>query len=94
MTRIAITGAAGRMGRNLVIACAENDDAALTHALESSDSPFIGNDAGAVAGIESQGVDITDTFDAELFDVLIDFTHPRLLPRNTSIYACNISVKW
>jgi len=76
MTRIAITGAAGRMGRNLVVACAENENAELTLALENSDSPFIGNDAGVVAGVESQGVNITDRFDAELFDVLIDFTHP------------------
>ena len=76
MTRIAIAGAAGRMGRNLVLACAEHDNAVLTHALEHSESPFIGNDAGVVAGIESQGVNITDQFNAEAFDVLIDFTHP------------------
>ncbi|MCP4494028.1 MAG: 4-hydroxy-tetrahydrodipicolinate reductase [Gammaproteobacteria bacterium] len=76
MTRIAITGASGRMGRNLVIACAENAQVQLTHALERPDSPFIGNDAGAVAGIEAQAVNISDTIDAEQFDVLIDFTHP------------------
>ncbi len=76
MTRIAITGTAGRMGRNLVIACAENEQVQLTQALERPDSPFIGNDAGAVAGIEVQGVNISNTIDAGQFDVLIDFTHP------------------
>ncbi|MDH5356642.1 MAG: 4-hydroxy-tetrahydrodipicolinate reductase [Gammaproteobacteria bacterium] len=76
MTRIAITGAAGRMGRNLVMACAESEHATLTHALERADSPFIGNDAGVVAGIDAQAVLITDTIDARQFDVLIDFTHP------------------
>ncbi|MCP3687456.1 MAG: 4-hydroxy-tetrahydrodipicolinate reductase [Gammaproteobacteria bacterium] len=76
MTRIAINGAAGRMGRNLVMACAESEQVQLTHAIEKSGSPFIGNDAGAVAGIEAQAVCISDSIDAQLFDILIDFTHP------------------
>jgi len=76
MTRIAIAGAAGRMGRNLVTACATSETARLTHAIERPDSPFLGNDAGVVAGIENQSVIITDRIDASQFDVLIDFTHP------------------
>ena len=48
MTRIAVIGAAGRMGRNLVQACAASEGVNLTHAVEQSDSPFIGNDAGLV----------------------------------------------
>lgn len=82
MTRIAITGAAGRMGRNLVMACAASENVTLTHAIERADSPFIGNDAGIVAGIEAQGVFITDSIDAEQFDVLIDFTHPTVTTKN------------
>ncbi len=76
MVRIAIAGAAGRMGRNLVQACEDNPDTILTQAVEHKESPFIGNDAGLVAGIQQLSVAITDVPDAEKFDVLIDFTHP------------------
>ena len=38
MTRIAIAGAAGRMGRNLVLACSEADGIELTQALEREGS--------------------------------------------------------
>ncbi|NNE64225.1 MAG: 4-hydroxy-tetrahydrodipicolinate reductase [Gammaproteobacteria bacterium] len=76
MIRIAIAGAAGRMGRNLVQACEENPDTVLTQAVEHKNSPFIGNDAGLVAGTRQQSVEISDTLDAGKFDVLIDFTHP------------------
>ena len=82
MTRIAIAGAAGRMGRNLVMACAESDDVQLTQALERPDGPLVGSDAGIVAGIEAQNVLITDTLDPEQFDVLIDFTHPSVTTLN------------
>lgn len=76
MTRIAIAGATGRMGRNLVIACGVSDKVQLTQALVRPDGPLIGSDAGVVVGIEAQNVLISDTLDAALFDVLIDFTHP------------------
>ena len=76
MTRIAIAGAAGRMGRNLVIACNETDDLELTQALEREQSPFIGNDAGLLAGLAPNNVLISDYLDEAAFDILIDFTHP------------------
>ena len=82
MTRIAISGAAGRMGRNLIIACAATEGAQLSHAIEISDSPFIGTDAGVVAGIEAQGVAIVDQLDEDQFDVLIDFTHPTVTTKH------------
>lgn len=76
MTRIAIAGAAGRMGRNLVLACAQSDGIELTQALERSDSPALGSDSGILAGIEANGVLLKDSLDAAAFDILIDFTHP------------------
>jgi 4-hydroxy-tetrahydrodipicolinate reductase len=89
MTRIAIVGAAGRMGRNLVMACAASDGVQLSHAVERSDSPFIGTDAGVVAGIEAQGVTIVDQLNADLFDVLIDFTHPTVTTHNVDFCLQN-----
>ncbi|HBE91186.1 MAG TPA: 4-hydroxy-tetrahydrodipicolinate reductase, partial [Gammaproteobacteria bacterium] len=55
MTRIAIPGAAGRMGRALVSACAVTDGLELGTASEHPDSPAIGRDAGVVAGVETNG---------------------------------------
>lgn len=75
------------MGRNLVVACAEMRDAVLTVAVEHADSPFIGTDAGELAGIGANSVKIVadlDTYTSE-FDVLIDFTTPEATVRNTSI---------
>ena len=76
MTRIAIAGVAGRMGRNLVVACHEADDTELTQALERAGNPALGSDSGLLAGLAENGVLITDSLDAKAFDVLIDFTHP------------------
>jgi len=76
MTRIAIAGAAGRMGRNLVLACAEAADVELTQALEHEQSPSLGSDSGLLAGIGENGVPVSDQLDADAFDILIDFTHP------------------
>jgi len=76
MIRIAVAGAAGRMGRNLVLACAAGKETRLTQATDKPGHSLIGADAGVVAGIEAQDVLITDGLDASKFDVLIDFTHP------------------
>jgi 4-hydroxy-tetrahydrodipicolinate reductase len=78
MTRIAITGAAGRMGRNLIEACHSTDGLQLTVALEHPDSSLLGSDAGELAGIGKLGVNVGADINAVLddFDVLIDFTRP------------------
>jgi len=76
VTRIAIAGAAGRMGRNLIIACDEAEDMALTQALERTASPTLGSDAGMLAGLEPNTVTIADQLDPGAFDTLVDFTHP------------------
>lgn len=76
MTRIAIAGAAGRMGKNLVIACSETENMTLTQALEREQSPSLGTDCGLLAGLDPNDVLIASELDAGLFDILVDFTHP------------------
>lgn len=76
MTRIAIPGAAGRMGRALTRACAAVDGLVVGAASEHPDSPAIGRDAGELAGIESSGIIIGKRLAPDDFDVLIDFTRP------------------
>lgn len=78
MTRIAITGAAGRMGRALIEATQQSEQAQLTVALVRSGSSMIGSDAGEVAGVGALGIRIIDDIHQAIddFDVLIDFTRP------------------
>jgi 4-hydroxy-tetrahydrodipicolinate reductase len=76
MTRIAIAGSAGRMGRNLVLACSETDDLELTLAFEREQSPALGSDSGKLAGIAENGIPVVDRLEPQAFDILIDFTHP------------------
>ena len=82
MIRIAIAGAAGRMGRNLVIACDEADDMQLSLALEREGSPSLGSDSGLLAGLDPNQVKISHQLDPTTFDTLIDFTHPDATTRH------------
>lgn len=78
MTRIAVVGAAGRMGRTLIQSVDATDGVELTVATERPESTLIGADAGELAGIGSNGVKLTADLSsvADQFDVLIDFTGP------------------
>ena len=76
--RLAIAGAAGRMGRMLVRAIQETPEARLVGAIERSGSPHLGADAGMIAGVGPMGVAIVDDALAVVAgaDGLIDFTTP------------------
>jgi 4-hydroxy-tetrahydrodipicolinate reductase len=76
--RVAINGAGGRMGRNLVTACVRHEALTLAAAFEAPDSPFVGEDAGILVGGERLNVPIrsADERRAAEFDVLVDFTRP------------------
>ena len=78
MTRIAINGAGGRMGRALIEACRDDATAALQAAIDRPDSPLVGLDAGEMAGLGRLGVAVGGGLAAlgDGFDVLIDFTTP------------------
>lgn len=78
MIRVAIAGAAGRMGRHLLDACSQVEGIGCTAASEHPDSPFIGADAGEIAGIGRLNVPIVADLAplADRFDILIDFTRP------------------
>jgi len=78
MIRIAVTGAAGRMGKQLIEAIQHNEQASLAVALERPDSTLLGSDAGEVAGVGRLGVTISSDLAAvaDRFDVLIDFSTP------------------
>lgn len=76
--RIAVLGAAGRMGQALTRILAETPGCAIAGGIETKDSPAIGQDIGSIAGIDPLGVTITDD-PLPLFahiDGILDFTSP------------------
>jgi len=76
--KVAIAGAAGRMGRALIQAVHEVEGLALGAATEQPGSSLLGADAGEVAGVGRLGVSVAGSLAdvVDDFDVLIDFTRP------------------
>ena len=76
--KIAIMGAAGRMGRTLVAAVHNAEGCSVAGASEPAGSPFVGQDAGELADVGTIGIPVIDD-PLELFtqiDGIIDFTTP------------------
>jgi 4-hydroxy-tetrahydrodipicolinate reductase len=76
--KIAVLGAAGRMGQTLTRVLAETAGCAVAAGLEAKGSPAVGRDIGEVAGLAPLGVAITDD-PLPLFahvDGVLDFTAP------------------
>jgi 4-hydroxy-tetrahydrodipicolinate reductase len=76
--KIAVLGAAGRMGRALTRVLAETPGCAIAGGVEAKGSPAIGQDLGEVVGIGPIGIPITDD-PLPVFahvDGVLDFTSP------------------
>ncbi|MEZ9876254.1 4-hydroxy-tetrahydrodipicolinate reductase [Vibrio breoganii] len=78
VVRIAVAGAAGRMGRNLVKATNVMEQATLGAANERPQSSLIGVDVGELSGEGKLDVALVDDFSkiVDEFDVIVDFTAP------------------
>lgn len=78
MVRIAIAGAAGRMGRNLVKATHINPQSQVGAGSERPESSLVGVDIGELCGEGKFDVVLTSDLAKEIdsFDVIIDFTAP------------------
>ncbi len=76
--RIAVVGAGGRMGRQLIQAVSEANDVILGAAFERPGSSLVGVDVGELAGIGKLGIAVSDDLisQKDQFDLLIDFTRP------------------
>ncbi len=73
--RVAIHGAAGRMGQRLIALSAADPQLVIDAGLESSMHEKLGEDIGLLAGISALGVPLTSQLDVEV-DVVIDFSVP------------------
>ncbi|NNM10584.1 MAG: 4-hydroxy-tetrahydrodipicolinate reductase [Pseudomonadales bacterium] len=91
MLRVAVTGAAGRMGRTLIEALHEHPQAQLAAALERADSTLLGADAGELAALGKKNVQVVSDVAAVVdeFDVLIDFTAPAATLANAAVCAAH-----
>ena len=76
--KLAIAGAAGRMGRTLTRMARETPGIVVAGGLEAPQSPMIGADMGALAGIGPIGVAVTADAPALRagIDAVVDFTSP------------------
>lgn len=90
-TRIAVAGAAGRMGQAIIRLIHErySGQAVLSGALEHPSSVSIGQDAAGLAGIPMGGVKIVSDPVAALenADALIDFSHAQTTPELVKLCA-------
>ena len=71
--RIAIHGAAGRMGRRLVALTSSDPALELVAAIDSAENPHQGEDAGNLAGVGPKGITIRSNLCASP-DVVVDFS--------------------
>ncbi len=78
MSKIAVAGAAGRMGRQLIQAVLERDDLSFCGATEHPQSDALGMDAGLLVGGSKLGVQVVaDIAQADVsLSTIIDFTSP------------------
>jgi 4-hydroxy-tetrahydrodipicolinate reductase len=77
MVRIAINGAAGRMGRRIAALAIESERFDIVAAVEAAGHECIGGDVGELAGVGTFGVAVSgEPSDAGGAEVVIDFSLP------------------
>jgi 4-hydroxy-tetrahydrodipicolinate reductase len=77
--KLAVLGAAGRMGQTLARAVAASEGCVLAAGIEAKGSPAVGRDLGETAGLGNLGIPITDDPLPVFADVdgVLDFTVPK-----------------
>src|SRR6202522_283778 len=87
--RLIVAGAGGRMGRALTRVISQTEGAVLAGALEAPGSELLGKDAGVLAGLPANGVELSAdlwTMSANA-DGILDFTVPAATIANVAIAA-------
>lgn len=88
MLKVAVLGAAGRMGRAVVQCILESSDLKVVGAVTEPKDPLLGRDAGELVGAAAAGVPLTDERSQALHaaQVAVDFTLPAVIEAN--LRAC------
>jgi len=86
MIKVCVIGAAGKMGKTNIKIVSSDSETKLTGAIERKDNPFLGHDAGEVAGIGKIGVLIDSSLEnfIENCDVVVDFSYVESFEDNLS----------
>lgn len=89
MQKVAIIGAAGRMGKTLVAAASESSAVTLGAGIVEASSSLVGVDLGELAGLGRNSIQVAGSLAevVEDFDVLIDFTSPETTLANAKFCA-------
>lgn len=87
--RLAVVGASGRMGRELISAIERIEGAELCGAIERKGSSFIGKDAATLIGSEPHGVIISDDATSAFKNAegILDFSSPEASISYTALAA-------
>lgn len=87
MIKVAVTGACGRMGSNIIHAVIKQEDMKLTAAVEFPQHKNIGQDIGEVLGLGKINVSISDSLEKVIknADVVIEFVNPKVSLRHMEI---------
>jgi len=85
--KLAVNGAAGRMGRRIVALAVESGVFEVVSAAEHPEHPQLGRDAGTLAGGEPLGVPVTEALGPA--DVIVDFSLPAGTVRAAEFAAAN-----
>ena len=78
MIKIAVAGAAGRMGSRITALSKEYPELKLAGAFEKKGHSETGKDIGTITGIGETGVKLSDSLGSVIdnADIIIDFTSP------------------
>ncbi len=76
MTKIAINGSAGRMGKRIAALAIELGEFDIVAALEAAGNRAMGRDLGELAGAGPFGVQVTQEMGQDFPEVMIDFSLP------------------
>jgi 4-hydroxy-tetrahydrodipicolinate reductase len=89
VTRLAIIGAAGRMGKRLIALGLADEEIELVGAVDAPACPVIGQDAGTVAGVAACGVCISSDVAAaaQSANAIIDFSAAEFAVANARVAA-------
>lgn len=85
MKKVVLSGASGKMGREIIRALQDEPDLALAGAVDHESSSTIGKDAGQLAGVGRLAVPVTGRAAIGEFDILIDFSRPEAVAENVDL---------
>ncbi len=84
--KVAVTGASGKMGREIIKGLSQFEDIQIMGAIDIQN---MGKDAGELAGISSLGIKVTDQLaqflEKEQPDLVVDFTHKDAARKNIPV---------